>query len=110
MALNEKDWKILRGLKSALLERFCQLVLVSAEQIIGDDTKSHHARYLSLFELIHTRDKALALSFDDITRSNALSRLAFMRQAELLTDEEFARFTEETRQNVQVIARSYGNR
>jgi len=110
MALNEKDWKILRGLKGELLERFCQLVLVSAGQIIQDDTKSQHARHLRLFEFIQTRDKALARAFDDITRSNALLRLAFMRQAELLTDEEFGLFSEDTREQLQALSSGYGHR
>ncbi len=104
--MKESDWKVFRGLKDTLLERFCQLTLASAEQIIHDRGKSAHARYLALFSLIEKNDKALSLAFDGVSRSNALGRLAFMRAGGLFTDEEFSRFSSETQEQIDRIAKS----
>ncbi|NKF23354.1 peptide ABC transporter substrate-binding protein [Solimonas marina] len=101
MPLNERDWKVLQNLKRPLLERFCQVALFSAEQIIQDKTKTYHERYGALYEFVQQRDKALALAFDGLRRSNALMRLVFMRQAELFTEEEFGQFSEDTRRRVE---------
>ena len=107
MPLNERDWKVLQSLKSALLERFCQVALFSAEQIIQDKTKTYHERYGTLYEFVQKRDKALALAFDDISRSNALSRLTFMRHADLFTEQEFRRFSEDTRSRIERMVENY---
>ena len=104
--MKESDWKVFRELKDTLLESFCQLTLASAEQIIRERKDSAHARYLALFSLIEKNDKALGLAFDGISRSNAVSRLAFMRSGGLFTDEEFARFSSEVQEQIDRIARS----
>jgi hypothetical protein len=94
-------------LKDVLLERFCQLTLVAAQQIIQSSKKSQHARYLALFLLIEKNDKALRLTFDGVSRSNALTRLAFMRSADLLSEDEFARFSTETRDQIDRMVKEF---
>ena len=85
--MKESDWKLFRDLKDVLLERYCQLVLVAAEQVVQNHKKTNHERYLDLFSLIEKDNKALALAFDGISRSNALSRITFMRSGGLFTEE-----------------------
>jgi len=110
LTIKEGDWKILSSLKPVLLERFCEIALFSASEIIDDGGKTFHERYLNLYSLIMERDKALGLAFDDITRSKAFSRIAFMREADLLTDDEYGRFTQETQAIVNDLIKSYGPR
>ncbi len=43
----------------------------------------------------------MAHAFDDLRRSNALVKLSLMRERGLLTDEEFAGFSDETRQSIE---------
>src|SRR5262249_27432244 len=98
----EADWKHLRRVKPAALDRFCQTVLAEITRLAADSTKDHHARYLEVFRRLQERNDELAAAFDDLRRSTALLRLARMRALGLLTEEEFAGFSAETRQAVTV--------
>jgi hypothetical protein len=103
--VKESDWKLFRSLKETLLERFCQLTLAAAGQIIEDQKKSRHARYLDLYTLIEKNNKVLAQAFDGVSRSNALGRIAFMRSAGLFTDAEFSRFSSEMQDQINRIVK-----
>ncbi len=70
-------------------------------QLASDTDKSSHERYLALYRLLHDRDARLAEAFDNPRRSSALVQLARIRAEGLLTEEEFARFSEGTRASVQ---------
>jgi hypothetical protein len=97
----ESDWKIFRQLQPLALERFCQRVLDEVSQVAADTGKSSHERYLEVFRLLQKQDKELASCFDNPRRSDALFQLARIVFQGLLTDEEFARFSPETRAWVQ---------
>lgn len=96
----EADWRVLRDLKPVALERYCQQVLAEVEQIISRSTESHHDRYLKVYRLLKTRDKDLGYAFDDTRRSNSWIKLGAIHSRGLLTDEEFSRFTSETRESI----------
>jgi hypothetical protein len=101
--IKESDWKLLRQLHSVALERFCQRVLVEIERIASKSAGSHHERYLKIYKLIHNRDKEMGHAFDNPRRSNAFIQLATLKGLQLLTDEEFSRFSLETREAVELI-------
>lgn len=98
--IRESDWKIFRELREVALDRFCQKVLSDMVQAASDGSRGHHERYLAVYELIRERDKELAGVFDSPRRSVAMMQLAAIRARKLLTDEEFARFSPETRTTV----------
>jgi hypothetical protein len=100
MAIFEPDWKHLRSLHPLALERFCERVLAECTAVILDESLSTHARYLQLYDLIRERDRTLASAFDGLRRSTAIEQLADMHRLELLSDEEFDRFSAETREVV----------
>ena len=91
----EKDWKLLRQLKPALLDRFCEQVLGQVAKIATTRTGTSHERYLKLYQLIKQKDRDIASAFDDHRRSNARLKLARIRSLGLLTEKEFAEFSEE---------------
>jgi len=99
----ESDWKLFRKLQLLALDRFCQRVLAEVSQLAADVGKSSHERYLAVFKLLQRRDKELADAFNDPRRSTALVQLAQIRFRKLLTDEEFAGFSPETRASVQMF-------
>jgi hypothetical protein len=101
--ISERDWKLLRELKPIALERFCDRVLAELAGVASAPDKSSHERYLTAFDLIHRRNEELSHAFDGLRRSTALFQLAAMRSHRLLTDEEFARFSVETRDAVRAI-------
>jgi hypothetical protein len=99
-SIREADWKVFRALSPIALDRFCQRVLLEVTQTVSDVSKSNHKRFLDVYDLIRKRNKELANAFDDPRRSVALEQLVLMRRNQLLTDEEMARFSPETRESV----------
>lgn len=102
-AIKESDWKILRQLHSAALERFCERILLEIEQIHSDSTKSFHQKFLHIYAAMQRHNKEIALTFDDLRRSTALAQLTAMKARDLLTEAEFSRFSPETRDVVALL-------
>ena len=50
----------------------------------------------------------MARMFNDLKRSNALDRITFMVEDGLITDKEFARFSEETQNAILLRRQLYG--
>jgi hypothetical protein len=98
----ESDWKVFRRLREVALERFCGRVLEDA-RIVASKQGSRHERYLEVYRLIDRKDDELARAFNDSRRSNATVQLALIRAHGLLTEEEIAAFTAQTRQSVESL-------
>jgi hypothetical protein len=101
--IRESDWKLFRQLQSVALQRFCQRVLDEIVQVASEADKSSHERYGEIYGLIQKRDKELAAAFDGPRRSRALVQLAHLQGHGLLTEEEFSRFSSETREIIQLL-------
>lgn len=98
--ISEPDWKVFREVHVIALERFCERILGEVAELLPADGRSAHERYLAVYDLIRQRDKELANAFDDFRRSTAWQQLAIMHARGLMTDEELARFSDETREVV----------
>ncbi len=105
--INKADGKLLRQLHPVALERFCQRVLGEVEHVAADSTKNYHQRFLDLYTLIHDSDKELGRTFDHPRRSDAIFELAAIKGNDLLTDEEFSRFSLETREAVETLLKIF---
>ena len=101
--IKESDWKLLRQLAPVALERFCQRILGELDRIGADSTRSHHQRYLAIFAVLQRRDQEIAQAFSNMRRSTALPQLATIYAQGLLTEEEFVRFSPETRSVIEVL-------
>ncbi len=101
----ESDWKVLRQLHPIALDRFCRRLLSEIEQILSDASQASHARYLKIYELIDQRNEEMSGAFDDMRRSMATLRIASIRYHGLFTEEEFARFSPETRAGAELIVK-----
>lgn len=64
MAILESDWKTFKELRKLALDRFCQGVLAETQIITQNSTLSAHARYLTLYRMMRSRDKDMAAVFD----------------------------------------------
>ena len=95
--IKESDWKIFRQLHPIAVERYCQRVLAENQELANDTTQTARERYLAIFRLYIHRNKEMARLFDDFRRSTALMQILAIKRHELITEEEFARFSEETR-------------
>lgn len=103
----ESDWKVFRELREVALERFCESVFDGIEAFRQDTHLSHHARYLALFRWLGERNQELALAFNEPKRSQMLGQLTAIRALDLLESEELMRFTRETRERVETLAKEY---
>lgn len=98
----EADWKHWRRISPVALDRFCSGALEQAVEIVqGDGTA--HARFLRLHDMLRDRDEQLSRVFDDQRRSRAYRQLAAAADLGLLTPEEFAGFSGETKALVAVL-------
>jgi hypothetical protein len=94
----ESDWKTLSRLKPLALDRLCRRIVLESEDIIVRVKEGgYHSAYLELYQHIQSGDKRLSNCFDDWKRSQAFFILANWRREKLVTDEEFAAFSAETR-------------
>ena len=103
LEIKESDWKIYRKLHPIVLERFCRSVLSEVEQINGKSGESYHQKYLDIFRLLKKQDKEIALLFDNPRRSAAIEMIVGLKSRNLLTNEEFLQFSEETQERVRRI-------
>ena len=100
----ESDWKVLRSVKEAALNRLCERILDECRTVMDDRGMSAHQRYLKLFKLIQDRDGDIANGFNDMRRSRAVQRISWMKYLDLFTDEEWARFSPGTRETALFLA------
>jgi len=99
----EADWKMLRRVHPLALERFCERVLAEIEGVTHNGAQSSHQRYLDIFKIVERRDREMARIFNDPKRSNALVILARIRSNRLLTEDEFATLSPETRNAIELL-------
>ena len=99
----EADWKVLRRVHPLALERYCERVLAEIVRVTHNSAQSTYQRYLDIFKIIEQRDSEMASIFNDPKRSNALTMLARIRAAELLTEDEFSSLSPETRSAIELL-------
>ncbi len=101
---SESDWKVFRKLREPALERYCERVLDEVDRISSDSSRSHHERYLDVFQLLGERNEMLARAFDDPRRSQMLRQLAAMHALHLLEADDLARFDPEIQDRIAAMA------
>jgi hypothetical protein len=106
-AILESDWKIFRQLRPIALDRFCERILLEINRLASDANKTHHERYLAIFQLIRRRDEEVADAFNDFRRSTAVRQLARIQMHDLFTEEEMGRFSAETRSTAQFLVETW---
>ncbi|MBI4345247.1 MAG: peptide ABC transporter substrate-binding protein [Elusimicrobia bacterium] len=99
----ESDWKRLRHLKEIALDRLCERILVEVAASC-DVSGSRHERFLDVFSRVQDGNAEIAMIFDNLRRSNAISRLGLMRAHKLMTGDEFCGFSEETRKAATLVS------
>lgn len=103
-SIPESDWKHFRQVQQSSLERFCQRVMSEIGDHISPHDSDPHQRYLAICELVRRSNREMAEAFNDVRRSTALIQLTRIHSLGLLTDQEFAQFSDATRDAVQAIA------
>ena len=103
----ESDWKHLRKVQPAALERLCARALEEVGRVATSTHGTAHERYRQIWAVLRAHDKEVALAFDDPRRSTALAHLTAMRHLGLVTDEEYAGFSPDLRERVDFVLASW---
>ena len=103
--LPERDWKVARDLKNELLGNACARILKEVRSIAEADVESSHTAYLKLWKLMQREDEKIGVMFDDLKRSNCISKTAAWLRFGLLTNEHLAQFTETTQESIRFVSR-----
>ena len=107
LRLPESDWKHLRVVHAAALERYCLRVIQECHTVCEEGDLTAHERYLRLFGLFQERDKELAQALDDLRRSRAVFMLATLIRLDVVTSEELEKFSQGVREAAVSVARVY---
>ncbi len=100
----ESDWKKLRALRDDALNRFCARALNGTQKkLANSDNDNPHKAYLNVYRYLDGQDDELGSLFNDWRRSTALITLTGWVQANLVKDEEFEAFTEQTKTSVKTL-------
>ena len=101
--IKESDWKTFKELLGIAQERFCQRTLSDIVRIIDTSTQTPYERFFEISDLLRGRNKELAESLSELRRSTAIYQLLAMKRLDLVTEEEFARFSEETQNRINAL-------
>jgi hypothetical protein len=101
----EREWKIFREIREVALDRLCERSLREFSAVIGNTEKSHHERFRELYGLLHDRNHDVARGFDGPQRSSMLAQLSVIHSLGLLEADELSRFSEETRETIESLAK-----
>lgn len=104
--IKESDWKKFRELSETALDRAFDRALAHIEAIQSTNQTSRQ-KFWDIKNYADQQRKLLAQIFDGKSRSNAIDRLAMMQMEKLLTDEEIASFSDETREFADRLIRFY---
>lgn len=96
----ESDWKIFKELRLLALDRYCKRVMEDVEKTTQQSDNDSHSRYIKMYKTVQEGDKKLAHMFDGFSRSKAVEQLLLYYTNDLLTDEEFSRLSDETRERI----------
>lgn len=105
----EHDWKHLRVVHAAALERYCARVIHECRTVLDERDQTAHERYLQLFRLLRARDHDLAAAFNDMRRSRAMHVLAMLIRLDLATNEDLAQFSVPVRESAESLAKIYSS-
>ncbi len=109
MGASESDWKIFRKVREPALERYCERVLHELDRISSDVSRSHHERYLDVFQFLRDRDELLVRAFDAPSRSRMQEQLAAMHALGLLEADDLARFAPDVQERIVAMAEFFSD-
>lgn len=97
----EVDWRHFETVHDTALERFSRRIIQECAEILRNESRSAHDRFLELHYHVRERDRQIELTFSDWRRSEAIRQLVAMYRLGLITEDELAGFTSDTRDGIE---------
>ena len=103
--MNEKDWKHLSALRETAVERLYDRIFENLKMAVRADDKTGREKVFGAKQAIDTGLEEMRYTFDSLrhSRSNANIILLAMVNAELVTEQEMASFSEGVQQHISSI-------
>ena len=101
----ERDWKVLRRIRDDAVHRFCVRINNGVSDYVSyaDIHGEAHEAFLGIFRYVATQNRELGDLFDDWRRSTAIRTLKLWAEAGIITREEFAAFSEDTKELIRAM-------
>lgn len=99
----ERDWKTFSPMAYGLYDRLYERLCGEMAAVLSDESKNARAKFYEIHEFVRAEEKRIDRLFGRHARSQALNQISLLRGLGLITDEEFARFSEPTREWVEKI-------
>ena len=97
MSQKESDWKIFREIVPNLRERYLERINKTIIAILAEEQKTSTERFWSASDEINKEANILRFCFDGHSRSKMEGFLFVMYNKGVLTDDDFAQFSEDLR-------------
>jgi hypothetical protein len=104
-AIPEPDWRVFSTLHPLWLDRFCVRVNNKVIQLLANEKNEPYDRHIAAYKLMQKTEREIEGSFADYRRSTAVFQIARIRKLGVITDEEFARFSEGTRTVLDLLSK-----
>jgi len=101
--IQEKDWGKLRSMGKNLLDKAVGNSLSKIRLLIDERQGGNHKAYSALWDLIRDEDKKIRNMFDDMKRSEAIQKIAFMCKYKIIDEDILREFSKETQERVNTL-------
>ena len=101
--IQEKDWKKLRSMEKDLLDKAVGIALSKIRSLIDERQGGNHKTYSALWDLLRDEDKKIGNMFDDMKRSAAIQKIAFMCKYKIIDEDILREFSRETQERVNTL-------
>ena len=96
----EADWKYMRRLKPALIDRLCERINQKTSALLKNPDLNAYERYLATFDNLNEENLNVASAFDDWRRSTIFTRIMDICRQEIFSEEELQGFTQDTQDRI----------
>ena len=102
--IKESDWKYLKKLRPALLERACAKINQEAKLILENkENRDHYQVYMAIYEHYQKKDDIIDVCFNDWRRSTAKQKILTLFSCGILSEAESQGFSDDTKEFVEFM-------
>ncbi|UCH93903.1 MAG: hypothetical protein JSV88_27055 [Candidatus Aminicenantes bacterium] len=102
--IKESDWKYLKKLKPALLERACANINKEAKLILENkENRDQYQVYMAIYDHYQKKDDIIDVCFNDYRRSTAKQKILNLFKYGILSELELQGFSDDTKEFVEIM-------
>lgn len=103
---SEHDYKYLKKLTPIIHERICKKINIETLGILTNEKLTNIDKYNEISSQVNDTDKKVHELFHDIKRSTTFGKVYVLYKRNLLSEEEFLRFSEDTKELIKKMTKN----